>query len=122
LRCVALALILLVGCSLRDPPARSGAHPLPADPPLQLETDEIECGALLAALERYQTCVHHTERDVQAIDGWLESARRSFAAARKTEPEPNARQAMAGACRRATLSVNAAHERCLAGPRPKEEF
>ena len=111
---------MTVACSLRDPPSTvAPAAPLPADPPLVLETMQIECDAMLAALAAYKTCEHLEEPDLRAIDGWIETANRNFAASRKANPEPNAQRAIAGACHRATASVRAANERCLAGPRPK---
>ena len=81
---------------------------------------QIECDAMLAALTAYRTCENLEEQDLEAIDDWIETANRNFAASRKANPEPNAQNAIAGACHRATASVKAANERCLAGPRPKD--
>jgi hypothetical protein len=116
-----VAVVGLVACSLRDPPAPEHAEPLPADPPMELASMEVECDAMLAALARYKTCEHLEHEDRDAIDAWVEIANRNFAASRKAKPEPNAQTAIAGACRKATLSVKAANERCLAGPRPKQD-
>jgi hypothetical protein len=113
--------VFLVACSLRDPPAARHAAPLPADPPMQLESMQAECDAMIAALTTYKTCENLEYEDRDAIDAWVETANRNFAASRKAKPEPNAQTAIAGACRKATLSVKAATERCLAGPRPKIE-
>ncbi|MEO8702289.1 MAG: hypothetical protein ABI867_19750 [Kofleriaceae bacterium] len=114
-----LALVCLAACSLRDPPTTTPAAPLPADPPLSLESMDIECDAMIAALARYKACTNLEPEDVDGIDAWIETANRNFAAGKKASPEANAQTAIAGACHRATASVKAAHERCLAGPRPK---
>jgi hypothetical protein len=97
------------------------AAPLPADPEVKLETMEIECDAMVAALDVFKACPNQEDEDRESIDAWVEVANRAFAASRKANPEPNARKAIAGACHKATLSVKAATERCLAGPRPKDE-
>jgi hypothetical protein len=115
-----IALLSLCGCSLRDPPTTTPAAPLPADPPLALESMQIECDAMVAALTNYKRCTNLEEDDIQSIDAWIETANRNFAASKKANPEANAQTAIAGACHRATASVKAANERCLAGPRPKQ--
>lgn len=96
------------------------AKPLPADPPIKLETMQIECDAMLAALATYKECKNLEPEDKAELDGWLEAANRSLAAGKKANPEPNALNAMAGACRKATDSVKAATERCHNGKAPKE--
>lgn len=116
-----VVLVLFAACSLRDPPAAKRAEPLPADPPIQLASMDVECSAVLAALADYKTCVNLEDEDRELIDAWVETANRNFAAGRKAKPEVNAQTAIAGACRKATLSVKAANERCLAGPRPKTD-
>ena len=82
---------------------------------------QIECDAMVAALATYKECEHHEHEDRDAIQAWIETANRNFAASRKANPEPNAQKAIAAACRKATDSVRAAIERCLAGPRPKDD-
>lgn len=116
------AILLCSACSLRDPPSVTPAAPLPADPPAKLQSMDVECDAMLAALAAYKTCTNLEEDDLEAIDDWVEAANRNFAASRKAKPEPNAQNAIAGACHRAAASVRAANERCLAGPRPKGEW
>lgn len=76
---------------------------------------------MIAALEAYKTCEHHEDEDRQHLEAWIETANRGFAASRKANPEPNAQNAIAGACRKATDSVKAAHQRCLVGPPPKTD-
>ncbi len=117
----ALALMFAAACSLHDPPAPAvpTADPLPADPPLTLDTMQVECDALLAALHTYKECENLEAGEEAKIGRWIEVAEEDFAAGKKSKPEPNAQKAIAGACRRATDSVKAANERCLAGPRPK---
>jgi len=108
-------------CSLHDPPSPAvpSADPLPADPPITVDTMQIECDALLAALADYKQCDNLEPGEADVIQRWIELADRDFTAGRKAKPEPNAQKAIAGACHRATASVKAATERCHAGPRPK---
>jgi hypothetical protein len=114
-------LLVIAACSLRDPPAAKRAAPLPADPPLELKSMDAECDAMVAALATYKTCEHLEDEDRENLDAWIETANRNFAASRKAKPDDNAQAAIAGACRRATISVQFAHQRCLAGPRPKRD-
>jgi hypothetical protein len=115
------ALLALTACSLRDPPSPvKPAQPLPADPPIQLASMDVECDGLLAALATYRECQYHDDDDRESVTAWIEVAKRNLDAGRKAKPEANAQQAIAGACHRATSSVKAANERCLAGPKPKE--
>jgi hypothetical protein len=117
-----LLLILLTACAQKDPPAPvTPAQPLPADPEIALDTMEKECDAMVAALEAYKACEHHEDEDRQSIEAWIETANRNFAASRKANPEPNARKAIAGSCRKATDSVKAATIRCSNGPVPKQD-
>ena len=104
---------------MRDPPTATPASPLPAEPPLTLATMQVECDAMLAALAEYKACNNLDDNEAESIESWIETANRNFAAGRKVEIEPNAQTAIAGACHRAAASVQAAHQRCLAGPRPK---
>ena len=125
--CAALRSLLLLlavcACARKDPPSPvTPAAPLPADPEVALESMQLECDAMVAALAIYKECTHHEDEDRENIQAWIEIANRNFAASRKANPEPNAQKAIAGACRKATDSVKAANERCLAGPRPKDEF
>jgi hypothetical protein len=115
-------LLLVAACSLRDPPATKRAEPLPAEPELALKSMDTECDALVTALAAYKTCEHLEDEDRENIDAWIETANRNFAASRKAKPEPKAQTAIAGACRRAAVSVQFANQRCLAGPRPKPDF
>jgi len=79
-----------------------------------------ECDGLITALEGYKRCPNLEESDQDDLDGWIDRAQKDFAAGRKVKPEPNAQRAIALACFRATKSVEAATERCTAGPRPKD--
>jgi hypothetical protein len=97
------------------------AAPLPADPEIELASMQIECDGMVGALATFRACPNHEERDRAGIDGWIESANRNLAASRKANPEPNAQKAIAAACRKATDSIRAATERCLAGPRPRDD-
>ena len=116
-----LLLIILIGCATKDPPSPvKPAAPLPADPEVKLQSMEIECDAMVAALETYKACPNNEDEDRESIDAWIETANRNFAASKKAKPEPNAQKAIAGACHKATESVKAATERCRNGPRPKD--
>ena len=81
-----------------------------------------ECEAMIGALTAYKTCPNLDDFDRQDLDAWIERANRDFAAGRKADPERNAQQAIAMACVRATRSVQAATERCQAGPKPKDAW
>lgn len=80
----------------------------------------IECDGLIAALEGFKRCPNLDADDVGDLDGWIQRAHKDFAAGRKAKPEPNAQRAIALACFRATTSVEAATERCNAGPKRKD--
>lgn len=95
--------------------------PLPAVSEVPLEPMQVECDAMLGALSTFKACPNNDEDDRELIDAWIERANQDFAAGRKANPEPNAQQAIAAACRKAADSVRAATERCLAGPRPKTD-
>jgi len=115
-----LLIVLCGACSLRDPPSVTPAAPLAPDPPKHHQTMQIECDAMVAALTAYKSCKNLEPEDLESLDAWIETANRNFAASRKANPEANAQKAIAAACHKATESVRAANERCLAGPRPKE--
>ena len=110
----------LAACAHRPPPPPAvSAPPLAADPEVKLESMQIECDAMLGVLTTFKDCPNHEDDDRELVDAWIERANQDFAASRKANPEPNAQKAIAAACRKATDSVKAATERCLAGPRPK---
>jgi hypothetical protein len=117
---IVLLLLTLVGCALREPPSPiKPAAPLPADPPVTLDTMQVECDGLLAALATYKSCKNLEHDDAEDIEGWIKVAERNLAAGAKVNPEPNAKKAIAGACHRAATSVKRASARCEAGPRPR---
>lgn len=101
----------------REPPVAPGT-PIPAAPEVTLGSMDAECEGLLAALGAYKTCLNLEDEDREDIEAWIERTQEDFAAGKKANPEPNAQNAIAAACHRAIASVKAAHERCLAGPRP----
>ncbi len=108
----------LAACHHSEPVVAPGP-PLPAEGVLEVGTMQLECDALLAALESWKHCPNLVENEVETIDAWMERAQLDFAAGTKAKPEPKAQQAIATRCRRATDSVKAAVERCSNGPRPK---
>jgi hypothetical protein len=79
---------------------------------------DAECDGLLAALATYKACPNLDDDDRWSIDAWSERAQQDFTAGKKANPEPNAQRAIAAACHKAIASVEAANERCHAGPRP----
>jgi hypothetical protein len=81
---------------------------------------DVECDALLASLAAYRECPNLETEDVSDLDAWIERTNRDLAASRKAKPEPDAQQAIADACRKASDSVKAATARCAVGPRPKQ--
>lgn len=115
----AAAAVAVAGCARKDPPPVRPAPPLAADPEVALDTMQVECDGMVAALGAFRACPNQDDEDREAIDAWIERANRDFAASRKANPEPNAQKAIAAACRKATESVKAATERCAAGPRPR---
>lgn len=112
--------IVLGACAPTPPPVAPGP-PIPADPPESLGTMVQECDALVGALETFQACTNLDDENREDLDGWIERAQKDFAAGRKATLAPDAQQAIAHTCRRATNSVKAATERCHAGPRPKTD-
>jgi len=81
-----------------------------------------ECDALTLALATFKDCPNLESSDREDLDNWIERAGKDFTAGRKAKPEENAQKAIALACFRATKSVQAATERCLSGPRPKDAW
>lgn len=115
----ALVACALVACARKDPPPAAPAPPLAADPEVALDSMQVECDAMVGALAVFKACPNLETEDRDDLDGWIERTNRDFNASRKASPEPNAQKAIAAACRKATDSIKAATERCLAGPRPK---
>ncbi len=114
----AIALILTIpGCAHQEPVAPG--PPLPASIELVVGAMTVECDALVEALGRWKLCPNVEPEDTQVIDFWIEEAKLDFAAGAKTTIEPQAQQAIAVRCRKATNSVTAALERCSNGHRPK---
>jgi hypothetical protein len=115
--CAIFAAWLAAACH-RDPPPVAPGEPIPVAPEIDLGTMDAECDGLLAALATYKACPNLDDDDRWSIDAWSQRAQQDFAAGKKAKPEPNAQRAIAAACHKATTSVAAATERCLAGPRP----
>jgi len=115
---LALWLVCAAACR-RDPPPVAPGEPIRAAAEIEIGTMDAECDGLIAALAAYKRCENLDDDDRWSIDAWTERAQQDFAAGRKAQPEPNAQRAIAAACHKAIGSVNAANERCHAGPRPK---
>jgi hypothetical protein len=118
---VLVASAALVACSHPQPAVAPGPV-IAADPSVSLRSMEVECDAMVTALAAWRTCPNLDDTDRQDLDFWIERAQQDFAAGRKAKPEANAQQAIALACFRATRSVEAAAERCHAGPPPKDAW
>ena len=114
-------LALVAACSHPQPKVAPGPV-IAADPAMELRGMETECDAMITALSAWKTCPNLDDSDRQDLDFWIERAQKDFAAGRKATPEANAQQAIALACFRATRSVEAATERCQAGPPPKDAW
>ena len=112
---------LALSCSKSPPPVEPGP-PIAADPPMELKSMVEECDALTGALTAFQSCPNLEQDDVDDLESWKERADKDFAAGRKATLEDNAQRAIAASCHRATSSVQAAHQRCIAGPRPKDAW
>lgn len=113
------ALGLGAGCHGEPPPVAPGA-PIAAPADVTLGTMDVECEALLTALELYKQCPNLDDDDRADLDAWRERAQQDFAAGKKANPEPDAQHAIAAACRKAVASVTAANQRCHAGPMPRD--
>lgn len=75
---------------------------------------------MIGALTTFRACKNLEDEDRQDLDAWIERANQDLAAGRKaTKVNANDLRAMALACHRATSTVEAATQRCLAGPKPK---
>ena len=113
-------LIALAGCGGKEPPPVAPGPPIRADPEVSLRSMQDECDGLIGAMTTYKACSNLDEDEKADFEAWIEGANRTLAAGKKAKPEPNAQRAMALACHRATASVQAATQRCAAGPRPIE--
>jgi hypothetical protein len=108
------------GCKhvTKDPAVPPGP-PIAAEPEVDLESMDVECAGLLAAVERYGQCPNLEDNDRQWARSVIEAADESLAAGKKAQPDEPSQKAIAMACRRATVSMGHATERCQAGKRPK---
>jgi hypothetical protein len=93
--------------------------PIPAEQETDLGNMDSECSGLIAALDRYGQCPNLEDADRQWTQRTIEYAQDSFAAGKKSNPDEPSQKAIAAACRRATLSIGYATQRCQAGKRPK---
>jgi len=118
-----LVAVVAVGaaCSKPQPPVQPGP-PIAADPPVELRGFVEECDALGTALAAWQDCPNLEREDREDLKNWVDRAEKDFAAGRKASPAANAQGVLAMNCFRARKSVEAATQRCLAGPRPKDAW
>src|SRR5262249_3646503 len=108
----------LAACHHDAHPVAPG-EPIPAPPEVALGTMDADGDGRIAALSSWKTCANLDDDDKWEIDAWTDRMTEDYAAGKKVNPEPNAQHAIAAACHKAIGSVNAAHERCNNGPRPK---
>lgn len=120
-RILVAAVSLVAACSRPQPPVQPGPQ-IVADPPAELSGFVEECDALSAALGAWQDCPNLEAEDHQDLKNWVERAQKDFAAGRKANPEANTQGVLAQNCYRARISVEAATQRCFAGPRPKDAW
>lgn len=113
-------MLLTAGCHAvtKDPPVKPGP-PILAEGEVELETAEVECAGLVAALDKYGQCPNLEDGDRQWTRNAIEAAEESWAAGKKSNPDEPSLHAIAMACHRAALSMQAATERCHAGKRPR---
>lgn len=120
---VGACLLVTVACKhvVSDAPITPGP-PIPAEPEADLQGMDAECAGLIDALGTYGKCPNLDDRERNWTQRTIEVAQRSFAAGKEANPDEPSQKAIAAACRRATLSIKYATERCQAGPRPKVDY
>ena len=116
------ALLVAAACSHHEPAAVPPAPPLPAEPDLQIGTMDAECQGLTAALDAYGECPNLEDDERTWAREVVEVAEQSFEAGRKAAPDAPSQRAIAIACRKAAMSIQAATERCHNGKAPKPEY
>ena len=116
------ALLVAASCSHHEPAPVAPAAPLPAEPDLNVGTMDAECEGLTAALEAYGECPNLEDADRTWAHELVEYADQSFAAGKKAAPDALGQRAIAIACRKAAMSVQAATERCHNGKAPKPDW
>jgi hypothetical protein len=100
-------------------PAVTPGPPIAAEPEIDLDSMDAECAGLVAAVDRYGQCPNLDDSDRQWARSVIEATEQSLAAGKKAQPDEPSQKAIAMACRRATVSIGYATERCRAGKRPK---
>jgi hypothetical protein len=114
------ALLLGLSCKhVTSDPATTPGPPIAAEPEVDLESMDAECAGLVAAVDHYGQCPNLEDADRQWARSVIEAAEQSLAAGRKAKPDEPSQKAIAMACRRATVSIGYATQRCQAGKRPK---
>src|SRR5262245_11403349 len=78
---------LLVACRhLKDPPTTPGP-PIPAQPEATLESMDVECAGLVAALDNYGKCPNLENGEREWARATIEFAEQSFEAGKKANPD-----------------------------------
>jgi hypothetical protein len=110
------------GACSHDPPPVAPGPPILAEAEVVVGTMDAECDALIAAIEQYRACANLTSRERDGITSLIEQTQRSIDAGHKANPDDKAQHAIAVSCHRASVSVNAAAERCHNGPTPRPDY
>ncbi|MEO8841820.1 MAG: hypothetical protein ABI591_31610 [Kofleriaceae bacterium] len=116
--CLVLA---LYGCH-DDPPPVAAGEPIPAAAEISVDTMDVECAGLVAALDAYGECPNNEDNDKAWAKQVAEVAQQSFDAGKKGNPDEPSQHVIALACHRAAASMQHATERCRNGPRPKPDY
>ena len=111
---------LFLACAKPAPPVVPGPL-LAAEGAIPVDTMANECDALQSALATWKECANLEKDEIEMVDSWIEEAKLDFAAGAKATIEPNAQLALAARCHKATVSVQAATERCHNGKRPRRD-
>jgi len=117
-----ICLVLVVcGCH-SDPPPVAPGEPIPAAAEISVDTMDVECAALISALDAYSECPNNDDNDKAWAKQVAEVAQQSFDAGKKGNPDEPSQHVIALACHRAAESVRHANERCHNGPKPKPDW
>ena len=117
-----LLVVAAASCSHPAPPPVAPGPPLPAEPDIVVGTMDDECGGLTKAMETYGECENLEPEEKTWAHEVVEVAEQSFAAGKKAAPDAPGQRAIAVACHKATVSIQAATERCRAGKRPPPDY
>lgn len=116
--CLVLA---IYGCHHDQAPVAPG-EPISAAAEVSVDTMDVECADLISALNAYEECPNNEDIDKTWLTRIAEVAQQSVDAGKKGNPDEPSQHVIALGCRRATVSVKHANERCHNGPKPKPDY